>query len=225
MPRILTPTAIQDFRESLCDAAVQLFSERGYEGFHMRELGKRFGVSTMTPYRYFKDKNEILDMIRARAFARLADQLEMAQADGGTPAEKMTALSRAYINFAKDEHTYYRLMFDLSQSGSQHAPAAHRQEARVRAILASHVHLPLPKNASAHECEIAGQLLWSALHGMAALRLCGHMNDTELDRIMSEALQTFISACATITEAASFALPSAAYVTDRVSAAKSSAHI
>src|ERR1700744_558924 len=114
MPRILTPAAIQDFREALCDAAVQLFSEVGHEGFHMRELGKRVGVSTMTPYRYFRDKNEILDMVRARAFCRLADRLEAAEATTPTASDKGMAVARAYLGFAIEEAAYYRMMFDLS---------------------------------------------------------------------------------------------------------------
>jgi AcrR family transcriptional regulator len=216
MPRILTPTAIQDFRESLCDVAVQLFSEKGFEGFHMRELGKRSGVSTMTPYRYFKDKNEILDMIRTRAFTRLAEQLEIAGAEASTPADKMTALSSAYINFARDEHVYYRWMFDLSRSSSQYASAAHREEARVRAIMTSHAPLLLPKNASVHECEIMGQVLWSTLHGMMALHLSGRLSDAEIDRIGPAALQAFISAYGTMTGLISFGSSSPAYVADHI---------
>jgi AcrR family transcriptional regulator len=218
MPRILTPTAIQDFRESLCDVAVQLFSEKGFEKFHMRELGKRSGVSTMTPYRYFKDKNDILDMIRARAFARLAEQLETAEAEASTAADKIAALCRAYINFAKDEHVYYRLMFDLSQSSSQHASAAHRGEARVRAIMLSHAPLLLPENASAHECEIMGQVLWSTLHGMMALHLSGRLNDADIGKIGPEGFQAFINAYGTTIGLTSFAALSAGHAADRVTA-------
>ena len=37
----------------------------------MRMLAAELGVSAMTPYRYFKDKDEILSAIRARALAAL----------------------------------------------------------------------------------------------------------------------------------------------------------
>ena len=68
MPRITTPADVTEFRNRLCEVAAQLFAEKGYEGFNMRELAGRLGISTMTPYRYFKDKEAILSEVRARAF-------------------------------------------------------------------------------------------------------------------------------------------------------------
>ena len=41
----------------------------------MRELASALGVSPMTPYRYFRDKDDILAAVRARAFDRFAAAL------------------------------------------------------------------------------------------------------------------------------------------------------
>ena len=194
MPRILTPTAINDFREGLCDAAAQLFSEVGYDGFHMRELGKRFGVSAMTPYRYFRDKNEILDMLRTRAFGRLADQLEIVQARPGTTADRSAALGRAYVQFAREEHIYYRLMFDLSQTGNRYAAPTHPQEIRVRSIMTAHARALLSSDASHQECELIGRMLWTGLHGAVSFHLSGRLNDVEVERVASETVRAFTSA-------------------------------
>ena len=100
MPRILTETDISGFREKLCETATRLFIERGPEHFNMRLLASEMGVSAMTPYRYFRDKDEILSLIRARAFTRLADQLEQALEIPGPLPERGAAVSRAYIRFA-----------------------------------------------------------------------------------------------------------------------------
>jgi len=78
MPRILSQSDVADFRERLCVAATRMFDARGPEGFTMRELAAELGVSAMTPYRYFKDKEDILAAVRARAFNRFADALETA---------------------------------------------------------------------------------------------------------------------------------------------------
>lgn len=74
MPRILTQSDVADFRERLCDVATRMFDARGPEGFTMRELAAELGVSAMTPYRYFKDKEDILAAVRARlqSFRRCA---------------------------------------------------------------------------------------------------------------------------------------------------------
>ena len=78
MPRNLSPADIADFRERLCNAAERLFAEHGVEAVTMRQLADAIGVSPMTPYRYFKDKDAILAAARARAFDRHADALEQA---------------------------------------------------------------------------------------------------------------------------------------------------
>ena len=44
----------------------------------IRQLAQAIGVSPMTPYGYFKDKDAILAAVRARAFDRHADALEKA---------------------------------------------------------------------------------------------------------------------------------------------------
>ena len=176
MPRVLTSAAIQDFREALCDAAVQLFSEVGYDGFHMRELGKRVGVSPMTPYRYFRDKSEILDMVRMRAFGRLSDQVEAATLGEGEVFARNAALSTAYVRFALDDESRYRLMFDLGTAGKRHHGVSYPQENRLRVVLERHASQIAHLEADAPLCKTIGQLIFGVLHGTVSLYLSGRLS-------------------------------------------------
>ena len=47
-------------RDELLAAALALFMEGGVESVTMRALATKVGVSAMTPYRYFEDKNHLL---------------------------------------------------------------------------------------------------------------------------------------------------------------------
>ena len=67
----------------LCAVAERLFAERGPQGVTMRELARELGVSAMTPYRYFKDKESILAAVRANAFDDFAAALEQAALHAG----------------------------------------------------------------------------------------------------------------------------------------------
>ena len=90
-----------EFRERLVDAAERLFAEHGLEAVTMRQLAAELGVSPMTPYRYFADKDAILAAVRARAFNRHAEALELAfEARAPTPLERANAVGRAYVDFA-----------------------------------------------------------------------------------------------------------------------------
>ena len=79
MPRVLSEADVAEFRERLCAVAERLFAEKGPEAVTMRQLTAELGVSPMTPYRYFEDKDEILATVRANGFNRFSEVLEQAR--------------------------------------------------------------------------------------------------------------------------------------------------
>ncbi|MGH6828135.1 MAG: TetR/AcrR family transcriptional regulator [Rhizomicrobium sp.] len=200
MPRILTEADIADFRERLCRLATRLLVERGPENFNMRLLASEMGVSAMTPYRYFKDKNEILSAIRARALVRFASQLERALAAPGTLAEQNTALGNAYIRFALEEQVSYRLIFDFAEPGARPQPELKRAEERLRAAVTEHVRKMVDAGYFEGDPERVGQVFWAGLHGLAALHLAGKLKGDphtllgEMNRILGAACRVKIPA-------------------------------
>lgn len=194
MPRFLTSAAIQEFREAFCDAAFELFSEVGRDGFNMRELAKKMGVSTMTPYRYFRDKNEILDMVRTRAFSRLADQLEATMVSEKEFFARSLALSSTYVRFAHEEEGYYRLMFDLSVSGNRSHSGSYPEEDRVRTVFERHACQLTRLDFDAPLCKIIGQLMFVSLHGTVSLYLSGRLAG-QVEKVAADNLYSITINC------------------------------
>ena len=192
MPRILTPTDVNEFRNRLCDVGMQLFAEQGFEGFNMRELARRVGVSSMTPYRYFKDKEAIMSEVRARAFARFADWLEEHLL---APVADDITLSRAYARYAIQEQAKYRLMFNLIQPASATLPALAAQERRVREVLTAHLRALADRELISGDPELLSLILWSALHGVSALYLSGKLSSQDFDLSLSNAVR-LVMGCA-----------------------------
>lgn len=190
MPRVLTKADVADFRERLCEAATRLFAVKGREGFTMRELASELGVSAMTPYRYFKDKDEILAAVRARAFNRFADALEAAFQNASAPAEKSAAVFQAYVGFAFGEPAAYRLMFDLSQPDESDYPELLDANTRARATMTAYVRELVKAGILAGDPELIGHVFWSALHGAVVLKLAGKLKpDYDFGRISGEAFR------------------------------------
>ena len=183
MPRILTQAHVEQFRNRLCDVAAKLYFEMGHGDFNMRDLAQRVGVSAMTPYRYFGDKDGILATVRARGAARLADQLEAAAPEG--PASVM----QAYINFAMMEAAYYRLIFGLSQPLPPLAESA-RQESRILSAM-SHA---VAAGGSLLQAELQARGLWATLHGAICLVLAGKLSEKELGELASQVALTALGA-------------------------------
>ena len=193
MPRVLTDTDISGFREKLCELATKLFVERGAENFNMRLLASELGVSAMTPYRYFRDKDEILSLIRARAFSRLADRLEQALAGPAALPERSAAVGRAYIRFALDEQACYRLIFDFAEPKDVAAPELAEAEARARAAMTDHVRMMVDQGYYKGDPELIGHVFWASLHGLVVLHLAGKLK-SDFDSVLAETCRVLQSA-------------------------------
>jgi AcrR family transcriptional regulator len=195
MPRILTKADIAGFRDRLCREAAELWAERGPDGFTMRELSARLRVSAMTAYRYFRNKEEILDAVRTRAMGQFADHLERALARPGSPVEKCEAFVRAYVGFAVHERVNYRLMFEISRTRPLLAAALGAEEMRVQAAMIAYAEQLIRQSLSGGDPELIGQFLWSALHGMIMLRFADALSDSDLENLTSEILGVVTKIC------------------------------
>ena len=191
MPRVLTDSEVADFRDRLCAAAERLFAERGPDGVTMRQLAAELGVSPMTPYRYFKDKDAILAAVRAGGFTRFAEALEAAYAKGGDPIQRMSAVAEAYVDFALGHSNAYGLMFDLTQPDADY-PELQEAEGRARLTLTRHVEGLIEAGLLTGDPKMIAHMFWAALHGTVVLQLAGKLSSdidpTELRRGMLRAM-------------------------------------
>jgi AcrR family transcriptional regulator len=174
MPKTLSDEDIRQFRENMRRVAENAFATRGAQGVTMRELAKELGCSAMTPYRYFRDKEELLAMVRAAAFNRFAERLEAA-AQAAESTHRGTALIHAYVAFALDEPHAYRLMFDLAQPDDANHPELAAASQRAWRMLGAHFE-PLVENGRlAGDPQLIGYAYWASLHGFAMLALANQL--------------------------------------------------
>jgi AcrR family transcriptional regulator len=193
VPRVLTTTDLADFREKLIAAATKIFADKGREGFTMRELASELGVSAMTPYRYFKDKDEILAAVRADAFDRFADALEGAFSIGGDAGTRGHAVGEAYMRFAFGEPASYRLMFDMTQPEETTYPDLARATTRARKTMTDYVRGLVNERFLEGDPVLIGHVFWAALHGAVVLELAGKLDkECDFETISREAFRALM---------------------------------
>ena len=173
MPRVLSQADVTDFRDRLCEAAEHLFAEHGPDAVTMRQLATELGVSPMTPYRYFKDKDDILAAVRTNGFNRFSEVMEQAYdgAEGGRA--KGAAVGEAYLNFAFEHPHSYKLMFDLNQPHETDYPGLMAAAHRARATQTHWVKALINEGVLAGDPDDIGQMFWAATHGAVGLELAG----------------------------------------------------
>lgn len=151
-----------DLRRTIVDAAVAAIGESGPDGWSLRELARRAGVSHAAPAHHFGDKTGVLTAIAAEGFALLADALEAAQSDFLTAGV-------AYVDFAVRHPVHFGVMFQ---------PALYRADDEALREAETRAGDVLRKGASAVAGPVAGPehttlAAWSIAHGFASLWISG----------------------------------------------------
>jgi AcrR family transcriptional regulator len=204
-PALLTDQ-IESFRERSCDAALELFSERGYDGFTLRALGEALGCSPAKPYRYFRDKTEIFNVACGRAFDHFCEFLEERLADvqaDSDPWERIAVLGRAYAEFARTHPHAYRVMFHLIPPGGVQTStkqsvleemdeSLHASVMRSWEVLLEAFEVAVEAGALRGETASAAHGYWASLHGAMALELAGRFFlGTDGESVVDEVIERF----------------------------------
>jgi AcrR family transcriptional regulator len=175
MPKTLSPADIEAFRTRLCNVAEKLFAAHGPDGVTMREMADALGVSSMTPYRYFKDKDAILAAVRMRAFNRFAEAMETAR------TQPQPRSGNAYLDFALANPASYRLMFDVTQPTFGEYPELVRAMDRARLTMSDGLRDLAAQGRFKGDVDLAGYVYWSCMHGAVMLELAGLLEGGGLD--------------------------------------------
>jgi len=171
----LTVEELGAFRGRAVAAATRLFAERGYRGVTLRSLAKELGVSPMTPYRYFENKEELFAMVRTEAFRRFADAQRGAVAAVEGPEEALRMLGRAYVSFALDEPDAYHIMFELLQAPAGTYPELDAEQARSFSYLHAAVEAAVDAGILEGDSLRRAHYLWAQVHGLVSLHLAGKL--------------------------------------------------
>lgn len=177
MPRAaLSHDEIANFRERICSAASRLFAEQGYDAITLRAVAAEIGCSPMTPYRYFKDKEEIFASVRAAAFRRFAAYKEAEIAGITDPTLRLRALGHAYIGFALEDPDGYRIMFALLQGSASEHPEVMRDGSRAWALIREAISQAIAAGVLKGDVDTVAHLFWAGMHGIVSLELAGKLN-------------------------------------------------
>lgn len=101
-----------DLRAALLEAAEAELIEKGVEGFTLRGVAKRAGVTHAAPAHHFRNVDAMLTALATVGFRRLtAAMLTRHAAAPATPRDQFIASGVGYIDFAEANPALFRLMF------------------------------------------------------------------------------------------------------------------
>jgi AcrR family transcriptional regulator len=181
----------------MCDHALVSFGKHGVEGISLRGLAADLSCSRTTPYRYFKNKADILAALRQREFGRIADSLEAALAQESDTSKQLEALFRAYLQFAIQYPDSYRVMYNVAQPDlaqyTELEAEVFRSGEPIRQVVNASVEAGTMLGDPVDICYV----MWAGLHGLISLHLAhliGNKRDIkELAAVMNRSLIRAVS--------------------------------
>lgn len=198
-----------DLRRTLLEAARQLAVEQGIDGFTLREVARRAGVSHAAPYHHFADKAALVEALTAETYIRLTEALRRsAKRTKGTPLDRLMAIGVGYVEFAIGHPAEFRLLarFGACDYPGIDRPVNVREDSPVDQAASGAFALLIETIHEGQEAEVIIQqpierlalTCWAAVHGLTTLILDGllrkdpyqKMSPRELARMVVQILKS-----------------------------------
>jgi AcrR family transcriptional regulator len=108
-------------KQKLLDAALEAFSENGFQGTSTRNIAERAGVHHPLITYHFKNKEELWRAAADRIFTDFNGKLaQAAEAQAGEcPKARMSAMIRAYVHYAASKPALHKIMVQEASHPSE----------------------------------------------------------------------------------------------------------
>ncbi|MFC9945938.1 TetR/AcrR family transcriptional regulator [Streptomyces pratensis] len=167
-------------RERLIVAtARELAEQQGWDAVTTRRLAERIEYSQPVLYSHFRGKREIVGAVALEGAAEMASALRTATSAAEGPRDRVTALARAYLDFAARNPAVYDAMFQLD--GGLAFADEDTPEPLKDAFAALLESLGEVAGDGVHP-GLFTEVFWAALHGLVTLTRAGRLpaEDTAL---------------------------------------------
>jgi AcrR family transcriptional regulator len=164
----------EELKALILKASMKLFVEKGINQTTIRNIAEAIDYSIGTVYIYFKDKNAILHALHSQCFSELGGQMRVLY-NVKDPMERLKAMGKVYIQYAKDNPDKYDLMFSLKAPmeflNDIQAKKWDEGAAAFDVLLTTVKECIMAGHFEGHNPEPLCYLIWSCMHGLCSLEI------------------------------------------------------
>ena len=192
-----------DLAGDLLEAATALITERGPQGFSLREVARRARVSEAAPYWHFSSREALLAAVAEQGFVELAEAMAEVRARVKEPRRRLRELGVAYVRFALAHPAHLRIMFGAGICDKDAHPSLHAAGDHAFGLLVTSIaEAQRAGRVRRGKPEALAVAAWAMVHGLSALLIDGQLEDHaktphEIARLATEitkVLETGLSA-------------------------------
>jgi AcrR family transcriptional regulator len=189
-----------DLRRALVGEALRTIQRDGVDELTLRGVGEKLGVSRTALYRHFSDKQALLAAVGREGFRMLRLALTSAHDVHGGGRAGFEAMGTAYVQFAVDHPSHYRVMFGgFLESCSKDAEFVGEATAAFQVLVDSLVEQQQAGLVRRDDPQLLARFIWSVVHGIAMLVIDGQLRGQDergeaLSRFATERIRDAIRA-------------------------------
>ena len=175
---------MSELHKKIATAVQELYLEKGIEGVSMRKVAERVGVSAPALYRYYKNKNELLNEIVVEGLKILEDYLRPAF-ESDTPYERLQRLIDNYLKFALEQPRYFDYAFTVpTRSLDQFPEEIAKNQWDVFRMAVEQIEACMDQGIFRRDDPMATAItVWAEVHGLVTLYRMGRF-DQDSDRFI-----------------------------------------
>lgn len=159
----------QHLRQELMDAADRLLAAGATpESLSLRAVAREAGVAAPSVYLQFESKDALIDAVVAKRFQQLAESVIASIAGETDPFTRLVRGCEAYIAFAQEHPSAYRMIFEINIPVRDPDALTGRDVFQIL-VDATYDCLPVDR-ASPEQAFAVATDIWVAMHGMVSLR-------------------------------------------------------
>ena len=183
-----------ELKEKIIDAATELFLSKGIDKTSIRQIADKIEYSPATIYLHFNDKNELFYIIMERSFQLFFNHLSVVKSIQD-PMQRLVALGRKYLEFvAKHPSNYDLMLVERDPMQTEHTEERWENGMKSHGILKDTVAQCIQQgHFQGHDPESLSLAIWSAVHGLATLKLRDRLNMYEeghRNHLVTDALES-----------------------------------
>jgi AcrR family transcriptional regulator len=159
----------------------------------LRDIAAKVGMSHVTPYRYFKSKDELFAAIRTDLVLAFGERFERVANGPGKPLERLRRIMLTLVEAATRNPADYRLIFSLRQPPLRQHPPLLSARVRVMDQITAAYQAAIDAGELKGDAATMAHVAWVAFHGLLSLHV-GHqlVYGKSLRRIVIAMLDTLL---------------------------------
>lgn len=171
-----------NLRQALVDQAARTIRETGVEALTLRDVGQQLRVSRTALYRHFADKQALLAAVAGQGFVAFRQALAAAWDPSGHDRLGFIDMGRAYVRFARDNASFYRVMFGGFVDKVQCDPGLADEAGSAFAVLVGAIaELQKARIVRGGDPQELAVYVWASSHGLALLAIDGQLSRPGVD--------------------------------------------